>query len=101
MMVNDTLSFEKLILVTLLNWVLFSMTLAGILQLVGLFCVLRAFYALLTILRIHFVKLDSSWASRFGSNPWAVVTGCTGGIGKEFCYLLAQLGFNIVMLARN
>jgi 17beta-estradiol 17-dehydrogenase / very-long-chain 3-oxoacyl-CoA reductase len=32
---------------------------------------------------------------------WAVVTGASDGIGKEFCLQLAQQQFNIVLLART
>jgi|UniRef100_A0A7S4FHB3 17beta-estradiol 17-dehydrogenase / very-long-chain 3-oxoacyl-CoA reductase len=32
---------------------------------------------------------------------WAVVTGCTDGIGKEYALQLAKKGMNIVLLARN
>ncbi|XP_039255108.1 inactive hydroxysteroid dehydrogenase-like protein 1 [Styela clava] len=32
---------------------------------------------------------------------WAVVTGCTSGIGKQFCRQLAERGVNIVLIGRN
>ncbi len=32
---------------------------------------------------------------------WAVVTGATDGIGKEFAFQLAQKGVNIVLISRN
>ncbi|XP_031563323.1 very-long-chain 3-oxoacyl-CoA reductase-B-like [Actinia tenebrosa] len=35
----------------------------------------------------------------FGS--WAVVTGCTDGIGKSFVYELAKEGINIVLMSRT
>ena len=38
---------------------------------------------------------------RYGKGSWAVVTGCTEGIGLEFCSSLARRGFNLVMVARN
>ena len=40
---------------------------------------------------------------RFGAKKgaWAVVTGATDGIGKEFSYQLAKNGFNVLLVARN
>ena len=34
-------------------------------------------------------------------NQWAVITGSSGGIGKEMSLLLAQRGMNIVLIARS
>ncbi|KAJ2604514.1 hypothetical protein H4R99_001764 [Coemansia sp. RSA 1722] len=36
-----------------------------------------------------------------GKGFWAVVTGCTDGIGKEMALQLADKGFNIIMLSRT
>jgi 17beta-estradiol 17-dehydrogenase / very-long-chain 3-oxoacyl-CoA reductase len=47
------------------------------------------------------VRLDQ--LKRFGARKgaWAVVTGATDGIGKEFSYQLAKNGFNVLLVARN
>jgi len=34
-------------------------------------------------------------------NAWAVVTGASDGIGKEFSIQLAQKGFNIILISRS
>ena len=40
---------------------------------------------------------------KFGvrDGAWAVVTGASDGIGKEFSFQLAKAGFNILLVARN
>jgi 17beta-estradiol 17-dehydrogenase / very-long-chain 3-oxoacyl-CoA reductase len=41
--------------------------------------------------------------SKFGAKKgaWAVVTGSTDGIGKEFARQLGKGGFNVLLVARN
>ncbi|TIC07553.1 NAD(P)-binding protein [Wallemia mellicola] len=36
-----------------------------------------------------------------GKGTWAVVTGATDGIGREFAFQLAKAGFNIVLASRS
>ena len=38
---------------------------------------------------------------KYGEGSWAVVSGASDGIGKEFCIQLAKHGLNIVLIARN
>merc|ERR1712060_544652 len=38
--------------------------------------------------------------ARYGGG-WALVTGCTDGIGKAYTHELAKSGLNIVLMARN
>jgi len=39
------------------------------------------------------------WKEGYGE--WALVTGASSGIGKEFCYQLANRGMNIILVARR
>jgi len=39
--------------------------------------------------------------ARYGKNTWALITGSSDGIGKEFAFELAKRGFNIVLVGRN
>lgn len=36
-----------------------------------------------------------------GKGAWAVVTGASEGIGREYALQLAKKGFNVVVSARN
>lgn len=42
---------------------------------------------------------ETSLVKRFGS--WAVVTGSTDGIGKQYALQLAKRGINVVLISRN
>ena len=42
-----------------------------------------------------------SLAARYGHNSWAVVTGPSQGIGREFCEVLARERLNIVLVSRG
>jgi len=42
---------------------------------------------------------SEDFVSRFGG--WAVVTGCTQGIGREYAFALAREGMNVVLVSRN
>jgi len=46
-----------------------------------------------------FLSLGKVNLKKFGS--WAVVTGCTDGIGKAYAELLAKKGMNLVLISRS
>jgi len=67
----------------------------------GLFYILRQLYIILrSIHRNLFQKADLE-KYKSGNETWAVVTGCTSGIGYEYAKLLSDFGFNIVLVGRN
>ncbi|TFK44454.1 3-ketoacyl-CoA reductase [Crucibulum laeve] len=68
----------------------------------GSISVARVIYQTLTVLLQTFV-LPGTNLKRFGAKKgaWAVVTGSTDGIGKEFSFQLAKAGFNVFLVARN
>ncbi|XP_053694305.1 inactive hydroxysteroid dehydrogenase-like protein 1 [Sabethes cyaneus] len=54
----------------------------------------------LSVLAPYFVPAENkSLAERFGK--WAVITGCTDGIGKEYAFQLAARGLDIVLISRT
>jgi 17beta-estradiol 17-dehydrogenase / very-long-chain 3-oxoacyl-CoA reductase len=71
-----------------------------ILFVVGLYKVGRWLLGLLYILLLKRL-LPSNIRRYLKPNAWAVVTGCTDGIGREFATQLAKKGFNIVLLSRT
>jgi len=74
--------------------------LSMILFVVGAYKVGRWLLGLLYILVLKGL-LPSKIRRYLKPNAWAVVTGCTDGIGLEFAQQLAKKGFNIVLLSRT
>jgi len=55
---------------------------------------------------VHVASLVYKFFLRPGNDlrkhgEWAVVTGCTSGIGRAYSFELAKMGFNIVLLSRS
>ncbi len=44
-------------------------------------------------------RMKNSFRARYGS--WAIVTGASSGIGREMALCLAQMGLNLVLVARS
>lgn len=63
------------------------------------FTLLKNTYRLLNNLGTFFLGYGSINFKKFGS--WAVVTGCTDGIGKAYAEKLAKLGLNMVLVSRT
>jgi len=71
-------------------------------SIIGAFVVSRAFLKA-TWLFLEVFVIPGINLNRFGAGKgaWAVITGCTDGIGKEFALQLAQKGFNVVLVSRT
>lgn len=69
----------------------------GVLSLVGLIYRVASFVS--PYLRPS--RLDRYLHEKDGNPPWALVTGASDGIGKQFCHQLAARGFNVVLHGRN
>lgn len=80
--------------------------LRDILAVVGLLCVGKvaidtsaAFLSAFHIFLLSKLRSLSHFKERYG--PWAIVTGATDGIGKEYARELARLGLNVILMSRS
>jgi hypothetical protein len=72
-----------------------------LISLIGLLAFFKMIWAVSVAVRVALTLINSEWASKYGIGTWAVVTGCTEGIGKAFCPPLARVGFNLCLVSRN
>ncbi len=49
----------------------------------------------------QFFYFEPDMSARYGKGSWAIVTGASDGIGREYSLQLARRGFNIILIARN
>lgn len=76
-----------------------SITLFGYFMMTVLF--LKVAKYLCYIIRVYFLTKVGFCKVLKGYGEWAVVTGATDGIGKEYAKQLAQAGLNIVLISRT
>ncbi|PFH46720.1 hypothetical protein AMATHDRAFT_69236 [Amanita thiersii Skay4041] len=76
--------------------------LSALLLALGTLSLARLVFQTLSVLCQTFI-LPGANLSKFGARKgaWAVVTGASDGIGKEFSFQLAKAGFNVLLVARN
>lgn len=72
------------------------------LQVFGALSLATAISGTLSFVFSNFVRPGVS-LKKFGANKgaWAIVTGASDGIGREFAIQLARAGFNVLLAARN
>jgi 17beta-estradiol 17-dehydrogenase / very-long-chain 3-oxoacyl-CoA reductase len=69
----------------------------------GVVSLLCAAAAVAQFVRVHLLRAPSSFAAYGGGDAshWALVTGASDGIGKQYALQLAARGFNVVLLGRS
>lgn len=69
---------------------------------VGIIKVTRSALSFFTIILESYILPGVNFA-KYGANKgnWAVITGASDGIGKEYAFQLAKKGFNIVLVSRT
>ncbi|KAK6340746.1 hypothetical protein TWF696_009070 [Orbilia brochopaga] len=72
----------------------------GLAYLGGAFALYWIFQFLAAIFAI-FIKRGKSLRSFGPKGSWAVITGASDGIGKEYAYQLAAKGFNVLLISRT
>jgi 17beta-estradiol 17-dehydrogenase / very-long-chain 3-oxoacyl-CoA reductase len=61
-------------------------------------CISNGLYGFKTYLLPKLITNDK-WLKSMGD--WAIITGCTHGIGLAYARELAKRGFNLILIARN
>ena len=68
---------------------------------IGAFKVAGVAYASTKALLKYYVIPRKNLPERYGKGSWAIITGASAGLGKQYALELASEGFNIILMGRN
>jgi len=73
-----------------------------VLATIGLFYTLCKIWKLIRFIHFHFLR-GATDLTQYGATKggWAVITGCTDGIGQGLAEVLSQRGFNLLLISRS
>ncbi|KAH9812571.1 hypothetical protein DFH28DRAFT_1129876 [Melampsora americana] len=88
------------------SWIIISLAFIGFFTLakypISLIKLLLTFTPISKPFKLKLKDLTKNKSSNQNStNTWAIITGSTGGIGKEFALQLSKVGFNLILIGRN
>lgn len=64
----------------------------------GIFVIGYAFMELLDMVKLY---TSTKMLKPTKQEEWAIITGCTNGLGKDLAFDLASQGFNLLLISRN
>jgi len=67
----------------------------------GLFQLVQFLELTINFIYYTFIIKQKDLPSRYGKGSWVIISGGSHGIGFEFTRRFAELGFNVIMIARN
>lgn len=59
------------------------------------------FYRAIRFIYSNFFRKKLNFKLTYGENSWALITGATDGLGKEYAIQLGKEGFNLILVSRS
>jgi len=91
-------AFKIGVLYTIVFTILGSLVKFDILKTIGAYVVLKALAEFRWFVKKRYMKKTKN-ITAYGK--WAIVTGCTSGLGKEYARILAKKGLNVLLISRT
>lgn len=79
----------------------FQCTLNSVAYLTFAYIFYRIFRQIYIIFYPYLIATSLDLHKLAGNAKWAIITGSTDGIGKEYAFELARKGFNLILISRN